>query len=79
MNDDFYLQEKRYLRLKSVLELIPVSRSTWYKWIQIGIAPKPTHISLRIAAWKAQDIEILLDEMAKPEWNNKIKGKFNVI
>jgi len=79
MNDDFYLQEKRYLRLKSVLELIPISRSTWYKWIQLGIAPKPTHISLRVAAWKYQDIENLLDEMAKPEWQDKIRGKFDAI
>ena len=79
MNNDFYLQEKRYLRLKSVLELIPVSRSTWYKWIQLGLAPKPIHISLRVAAWKYQDIDNLLDEMAKPEWNDKIRGKQNAL
>ena len=79
MNDDFYLHEKRYLRLKSVLELIPISRSTWYKWIQIGIAPKPTHISLRVAAWRAQDIENLLDEMTKPEWVDKIRSKQNAL
>jgi len=79
MNDDFYLQEKRYLRLKSVLELIPVSRSTWYKWIQLGIAPKPTHISLRISAWKAEDIEDLLDEMNKPGWDEKIKTTYNAV
>jgi len=79
MNDDFCLQEKRYLRLKSVLELIPISRSTWYKWIQLGIAPQPTHISLRIAAWKAQDIEKLLDEMTKPDWNDKIRSKHDAV
>ena len=79
MNDDFYLQEKRYLRLNSVLELIPISRSTWYRWIQLGIAPKPTHISLRIAAWKAQDIENLLNEMAEPEWSDKIRLKHDAV
>ena len=79
MNNDFYLQEKRYLRLNSVLEIIPISRSTWYKWIQLGIAPKPTHISLRIAAWKAQDIEKLLDEMNTPEWNEKIRSKHDAV
>jgi len=77
MNNDFYLQEKRYLRLKNVLELIPISRSTWYKWIQLGIAPKPTHISLRIAAWKYQEIKDLLEEMDKPDWQDKIKCKLN--
>ena len=75
MNNNLDLYDQRYLRLRSVLELIPVSRSTWYLWIQRGIAPKPTHISLRVAAWKAQDIKDLLDEMNKPEWSDNIKSK----
>ena len=45
---DFDLYDHRYLRLKSVLELIPVGRSTWYRWIQCGIAPQPTKLSLRV-------------------------------
>lgn len=79
MNDDDYLQDKRFLRLKSVLELIPVSKSTWYRWTQLGIAPKPTQISFRIAAWKAQEIENLLDEMTKPEWSDKIRRKHDAV
>lgn len=74
-NDNIDLQEHKYLRLNSVLELIPISRSTWYKWIQCGIAPKSTNISLRVAAWKAHDIKKLLIEMGKPEWTNHIKQK----
>lgn len=67
MNDHegFDLRDHRYLRLKSVLEIIPVSRSTWYLWVQHGIAPKPTHLSTRVAAWKAQDIKNLLGDMGK--------------
>ena len=77
MNDkeNYDLTEYRYLRLKSVLEIIPVSRSTWYKWIQCGIAPKPTSISLRVAAWKIQDIKKLLEEMDQPDWQIKVKQK----
>ena len=74
-NDNYDLKNHRYLRLKSVLELIPVGRSTWYRWIQCGIAPQPTGISLRIAAWKVQDIKDLLEEMGKPDWKEKIKSK----
>ena len=79
MNNDecFDLYDHRFLRLKGVLELIPISRSTWYKWVQCGIAPKPTHISIRVAAWKAQDIKGLLDKMDKPEWADNIKSKMN--
>ena len=77
MNDinEFNLYGHRYLRLKSVLELIPVSRSTWYLWIQRGIAPQPTHLSLRVAAWKVQDIKDLLDDMGKPDWADKVRQK----
>ena len=74
-HDDCELYDHRYLRLKSVLELIPVGRSTWYHWIQCGVAPQPTKISLRVAAWKAQEIKDLLDEMGKPDWQEKIKSK----
>lgn len=74
-NENYDLHEHRYLRLKSVLEVIPVSRSTWYKWIQCGIAPKSTSISLRVAAWKIQDIKKLLEEMDQSDWQNKIKQK----
>ncbi len=74
-DDNFNLYDHRYLRLKSVLELIPVSRSTWYLWIQRGIAPQPTHISLRAAAWKSQDIKDLLDDMGKPDWADKVTQK----
>ena len=77
MNDinEFNLYGHRYLRLKNVLELIPVSRSTWYLWIQRGIAPQPTHLSLRVAAWKVQDIKDLLDDMGKPDWADKVRQK----
>jgi len=76
--DDFDLYEHRYLRLKSVLELIPISRSTWYRWIQCGIAPQSISISLRVAAWKVQDIKDLLDEMGKPDWADKVTQKMKL-
>lgn len=73
--DHFEIYNKRYLRLKSVLELIPVGRSTWYRWIQCGIAPQPTKISLRVSAWKAEEIKDLLDDMGKPDWADKVTQK----
>ena len=74
-DNDCDLKDRRYLRLKSVLELIPVSRSTWYLWIQRGIAPQPKKLSVRVAAWKIQDIRNLLEEIDKPDWVEKIKGR----
>lgn len=81
MNDinDLQLKDLGYLRLKSVLEIIPVSRSTWYLWVQCGIAPQPTSISLRVAAWKVRDIKDILIKMDKPGWRDNIKQKLNIL
>lgn len=35
---------------------IPVSRATWYSWIQKGLAPQPVKLGPRASAWRAEDI-----------------------
>ncbi len=50
-----------YIRLPDVLERIPVSKSTLYKWIAEGKFPKPTKkFGDRIAVWDVQEIRPLL-------------------
>jgi len=54
-----------YLRLKDVLSLIPVSKSTWWDGVREGRFPKPTKkFGSRITAWNAQDIRSLLERVA---------------
>jgi len=54
-----------YIRLKEVLAIIPVSKSTWYKGIADGRYPKPTKVlGPRIAAWDVRDIRPLLERGA---------------
>lgn len=48
---------------KGYPKLIPFGRSTFRKRIKEGSAPKPTKISERIIAWKAEDIREWLDEL----------------
>ena len=56
------LPEVGFIRLKEILEIIPVSKSTWYKGIAEGRYPKPTkRFGPRIAAWDVRDIRALLD------------------
>ncbi len=53
--------EAGYLRLKEVLTVIPVSRSTWYAGIKQGRYPKGTKkFGVGIAAWDVRDIRKLL-------------------
>lgn len=59
------LPQVGYIRLKEVLAIIPVSRSTWYKGIAEGRYPKPTkRFGPRIVAWDIRDIEPLLTRNA---------------
>ncbi len=51
----------RRLRLKQVLDIYPVSRSTWYAGINAGIYPKGERISARAVAWHEEDIWALGD------------------
>ena len=51
----------RRLRLKQVLDIYPVSRSTWYSGIKAGIYPKGERISARAVAWHEEDIWALGD------------------
>lgn len=52
------------LRLHQVLEIIPVSRSTWYNGIEDGRFPKPIKFGKRIACWKKSEILALAENRA---------------
>ena len=39
---------------------IPIGRSTWWKWVRDGKAPKPVKLSTRTTAWRGADIDELI-------------------
>jgi len=49
----------KLLRLPEVLGRIPVSRSSWYEGVRLGLYPQPVRIGKRTVAWRDQDIEKL--------------------
>ncbi len=54
------LPETGYLRLKEVLKIIPVSKSTWWAGIKTGRFPKGRKLSERTTAWRVEDIRELV-------------------
>lgn len=56
----FNLSKEGFIRLAKVLEIFPVSKSTWWSGIKKGKYPKPIKISERCSAWKLSDIENLI-------------------
>jgi prophage regulatory protein len=56
------LPDAGFVRLPKVLDVYPVSRSTWWQGVKDGRFPQPVKISDRITAWRVSDIRRLLDQ-----------------
>lgn len=50
----------RLLRLTQVLELVPVSKSSWWAGCANGLYPKPLKLSPGITVWRSTDIQALI-------------------
>lgn len=60
-----YLPPAGFLRLRQVLSVVPVSKSTWWAGVRSGRYPQPTRsLGARITAWRCEDIRKLLEEHA---------------
>jgi prophage regulatory protein len=55
-----FFSSPRLLRLRAVLEIIPVSKSSWWAGIKSGRYPKPVKLGPKTTAWRAEDIYALL-------------------
>ena len=62
------LKNSSLLRINQVLELIPVSRTTFYKGISIGKFPKPIKLG-KCSFWHINDIKKAIAEMKKERDN----------
>ena len=54
-----------FLRLKQVLQFIPIGKTAWYAGIKEGRFPKPIQLSARTAVYRAQDISALIDKISQ--------------
>lgn len=58
------VHQSGFLRLPAVLKLIPVSKSSWWQGVKDGIYPQPYKIGQRVTAWKAEDIQNLIQQIS---------------
>lgn len=54
------LPEQGFVRLDTVLSLIPIGRTAWYAGVKKGIYPAPVKLSERTAAYRISDIRALI-------------------
>lgn len=52
-----------YLRVKDVLKIFPISRSSWWAGVKIGKYPRPIKLGKRVTAWRASDIQKLIKKI----------------
>lgn len=48
------------VRIKTILQIYPVSRATWFNGVKSGRFPKPVKLGIRIRAWRVEDIRALI-------------------
>ena len=53
---------RRLYRINQVLEVIPVSKTTWWNGVRDGRFPKPLRNG-RMTFWKSEDIESFIDTL----------------
>lgn len=51
---------KRLLRLRQVLDRVPVSETTWYELVNAGKAPTPGNIG-RAPVWREDEIDAFVE------------------
>lgn len=56
------MPETGFVRLPTVLKLIPVSRSTWWAGVKTGRFPRPVKLGPRMTVWRVEDIRELIDK-----------------
>ena len=59
-NDD----KRGFLRLPQVLEILPISKSSWWAGVRAGKFPKPIRLTPRTSAWSRSSIDSLCDQLA---------------
>jgi predicted DNA-binding transcriptional regulator AlpA len=64
----YQLPEKGCIRLKHILQLIDVSKSTWWKGVKDGRFPQPVRFGSRLTMWRVEDIRMLI-EQGNCKWN----------
>lgn len=67
---DNKLPETGFLRLKQILQFIPVGETTWRVGVKEGYFPKPIKIAGRVNLWRVEDIRDLIASYSnQPEQN----------
>jgi len=52
------------VRIPQILDVLPISPATWWRWVKSGKAPQGIKLSPQITTWRAEDVRALIDQLA---------------
>jgi predicted DNA-binding transcriptional regulator AlpA len=55
-------KEERLLRLKQVLELVPVSKSSWWAGVKSGRYPASVKLGAKTTCWRLSEVMALIEQ-----------------
>jgi prophage regulatory protein len=58
----YLLPETGFVRLSTVLKIIPISKSSWWAGIKSGRYPQSVKLGIRTTAWRVEDIRNLINK-----------------
>ncbi|MES2215584.1 MAG: AlpA family phage regulatory protein [Pseudomonadota bacterium] len=56
----FTLPDTGFVRLSTILKVLPISKTTWWNGIKAGRFPPGVKLSANVTAWRARDIHKLI-------------------
>ncbi|WP_052417158.1 helix-turn-helix transcriptional regulator [Cellvibrio mixtus] len=56
-----------FYRVDQIIELLGISKSTWWLWVQNGKAPKGHKLARNVTVWKRSDIHAFCESVAPGE------------
>jgi prophage regulatory protein len=60
-------QKVRLLRIRQVLEIVPVSRSTIWQWVRDQKFPAPVRLGDRVTVWRETEVLRHIEGIAAKE------------
>lgn len=53
-----------FMGIEQVLEVFPISTSSWWAGVKSGICPQPVKLGVRTTAWKRKEILVLIEHVS---------------
>lgn len=60
-----------FLRLPQILEIFPISKSSWWEGCRTGRYPKPIKLGPRTTVWKAEEIAAFIQGISNQGAGNE--------